>query len=158
VLHHTGDPLGGFRSISRLVKPGGVIVIGLYNRIGRLTTDARRVVFNVFGDGFRFLDAHMRNRNYNEARKRAWFMDQYKHPRESSHSYDEAIEWFESNGFQFLFSIPKIGSGEFSENERLFVAQGKGTRFSRFATQLQMLMSGGVDGALFIMIGRKMVK
>ncbi len=158
VLHHTGDPLGGFRSISRLVKPGGAIVIGLYNRIGRLTTDARRVVFNVFGDGFGFLDAHMRNRDYNAARKRAWFMDQYKHPRESSHSYDEAIEWFESNGFQFLFSIPKIGSGEFSENERLFVAQGKGTRFSRFATQLQMLMSGGVDGALFIMIGRKMVK
>jgi SAM-dependent methyltransferase len=42
VLHHTGDPMGGFRSISRLVKPGGVIVIGLYNTIGRLTTDARR--------------------------------------------------------------------------------------------------------------------
>ncbi len=155
VLHHTGDPLGGFRSIARLVKPGGVIVIGLYNKIGRLTTDARRVLFNVFGDGLRFLDAHMRNNNYNEARKRAWFMDQYKHPRESSHSYDEAIEWFESNGFQFLFSIPKIGSGEFSENERLFVPQGKGTPFGRFATQLQMLMSGGVDGALFIMIGRK---
>jgi SAM-dependent methyltransferase len=73
VLHHTGDPLGGFRSISRLVKPGGVIVIGLYHKIGRLTTDARRVVFNAFGDRFRFLDAHMRNRDYNEARKRAWF-------------------------------------------------------------------------------------
>ncbi len=79
--------------------------------------------------------------------------EKYKHPRESSHSYDEAIEWFESNGFQFLFSIPKIGSGEFSENERLFVAQGKGTRFSRFATQLQMLMSGGVDGGCLTVLG-----
>jgi 2-polyprenyl-3-methyl-5-hydroxy-6-metoxy-1,4-benzoquinol methylase len=35
VLHHTADPLGGFRSISRLVKAGGFIIVGVYNRIGR---------------------------------------------------------------------------------------------------------------------------
>lgn len=155
VLHHTGDPLSGFRSISRLVKPGGYILIGLYNRIGRLTTDLRRVMFRCFGDRLRKLDAHMRNPNYNEARKRSWFLDQYKHPRESTHSYDELIDWFESNGFEFLFSIPKIDSSPFTEHEKLFEPHNKGTKLARLATQLEMLFTGGADGALFIMIGRK---
>jgi SAM-dependent methyltransferase/uncharacterized protein YbaR (Trm112 family) len=155
VLHHTSDPLGGFLSISRLVKPGGCILIGLYNRIGRLTTDLRRMLFRWSGDRLRMLDAHMRNRNYNEARKRAWFMDQYKHPRESKHSYDEVIDWFESNGFEFLFSIPKIDPSPFTEHEKLCEPHGKGTKLARLATQLEMLLTGGVDGALFIMIGRK---
>ena len=155
VLHHTGNPLGGFQSISRLVKPGGCILIGLYNRIGRLTTDLRRMLFRCFGDRLRMLDAHMRNRNYNEARKRAWFMDQYKHPRESKHSFDEVISWFESNHFEFLLSIPKIDSSPFTEHEKLFESHDKGTKLSRLATQFEMLLTGGVDGALFIMIGRK---
>jgi SAM-dependent methyltransferase/uncharacterized protein YbaR (Trm112 family) len=155
VLHHTNDPLGGFRSISRLVRLDGCIVIGLYNRIGRLTTDLRRALFRVSGNRLLMLDAHMRNRNYNAARKRAWFMDQYKHPRESRHSYDEIIGWFESIGFKFLFSIPKIDSSPLSADEKLFEPHGEGTRLDRLACQVKMLLAGGVDGALFVMIGRK---
>jgi SAM-dependent methyltransferase len=158
VLHHTGDPVGAFASISRLVKPGGHIIVGLYNKIGRLTTDFRRHIFNAFGDGWSSLfDGQMRNGVYNPARKRAWFMDQYKHPCESKHSYDEVLAWFESNGFDFLFSIPKIGPAAFGDNEKLFVPHGKGTRTTRLLTELDMLARGGVDGALFIMIGRKQV-
>lgn len=155
VLHHTGDPVRGFLSISRLVKPGGCIIIGLYNKIGRLATDFRRALFRLSGDRLHVLDAHIRNRKYNETRKRAWFMDQYKHPQESKHSYDEVMNWFESNGFEFLFSIPKIDPSPFSEHERLFEPQGKGTQMARFVTQLGMLLSGGVDGGLFMMIGRR---
>jgi SAM-dependent methyltransferase/uncharacterized protein YbaR (Trm112 family) len=156
VLHHTSDPRRGFASISRLVKPGGYILIGLYNKIGRLTTDLKRTLFRISGDRFRKVDAHMRNPNYNEARKRAWFMDQYKHPRESKHTYGEALEWLESNGFEFVFSIPKIDASTFSEDERMFEIHSKGTKLSRALTQLAMLLSGGVDGALFIIIGRKL--
>ncbi len=154
VLHHTNDPLGGFQSLCRLVKPGGLVIIGLYNKIGRLTTDVKRIVFRLSGDRLRFLDSHMRNQNYNRARKRAWFMDQYEHPHESKHSYDEVIGWFESSGFEFLFSIPKI-DGPFSSDEQLFMPHHKGTKFDRLATQLQMLLRGGIDGGLFIMIGRR---
>jgi len=155
VLHHTGDPLGGFRSISRLVKPGGYVIIGLYNKIGRITTDLRRSLFRMSGDRLKFLDAHVRNKKYNEARKRAWFMDQYKNPHESKHSYDEVLQWFESSGFEYLMSVPKIEAGTFAEDERLFTPHDKGTKSLRFLTQFKMLLQGGVDGALFIMIGRK---
>ena len=44
VLHHTSDPFLGFQTISRLVKRGGFLVIGLYNKYSRLTTDFRRLV------------------------------------------------------------------------------------------------------------------
>lgn len=155
VLHHTSDPLRGFLSILQLIKPGGYVVIGLYNRIGRLTTDLRRMLFRFSGDRFRMLDAHMRNRSYNETRKRAWFVDQYKHPHESKHSYDEIIGWFESNGFEFLCSIPKIDSSPFEHHEKLFEPHDKGTRLDRWLAQLGMLLAGGIDGALFIMIGQK---
>lgn len=156
VLHHTSDPRGGYTSIARLVKPGGFISIGLYNSVGRLTTDFKRFLFRISANKLSFLDAHMRNKQYNEDRKRAWFFDQYKHPHESKHSYSEVIEWFEANGFEYVFSIPKIESGPFTEEEKLFDPHDKGTRTTRFLTELEMLLTGGADGALFIMIGRKL--
>jgi SAM-dependent methyltransferase len=155
VLHHTADPLGAFKSIARLVKPGGVIIIGLYNKIGRLTTDFKRFLFRVSADKLSFLDAHMRNKNYNQDRKRAWFFDQYKHPHESKHTYSELLGWFESNGFEYLSSIPKIDPGPFTDEEKLFEPHDKGTKFTRWVTEMEMLLGGGKDGALYIMIGRK---
>ena len=82
-------------------------------------------------------------------------MDQYKHPHESKHSYDEVMEWFDSAGFDFLLSIPKIGSGVFPADEQLFVSHDKGNKMTRLLTQVDMLVRGGVDGALFMMIGRR---
>jgi SAM-dependent methyltransferase len=154
VLHHTNNPLGGFRALARLIKPKGFIIIGLYNRIARLTTDLRRVIFRVSRDRFQFLDSHLRNRRYNKPRKRAWFMDQYKHPHESKHSYDEVLSWFEGNGFRFVFSIPTI-NGSFDAEEQLFAAHDEGTKVARIVTQIEMLLQGGSDGGLFIMIGQK---
>ena len=58
VLHHTSDPLLGFKSIARLVKPGGYILVGLYHRYGRLATDIRRALFRATNDRFMFLDRH----------------------------------------------------------------------------------------------------
>jgi len=155
VLHHTSDPLGGFRSISRLVKPRKFIIIGLYNAIGRLATDFRRLLFRVSGDRLRFVDGHMRNGTYNESRKLAWFMDQYKHPHESKHSYSEVLGWFESNGFDFVFSVPKIDPGPFTAEEQIFVPHDKGTKATRFLTEVGLALRRGDSGGLFMMIGRK---
>jgi 2-polyprenyl-3-methyl-5-hydroxy-6-metoxy-1,4-benzoquinol methylase/uncharacterized protein YbaR (Trm112 family) len=156
VLHHTADPKGAFESIARVLKPGGVIIIGLYNKIGRLPTDMRRFLFRVGGDALSFLDSHMRDRRYNEERKRAWFLDQYKHPHESKHTFSEVIEWFEGNGIEYLSSVPKIEGGTFTDKEKLFEPHPKGTKTSRFFTDLEMLLTGGEDGALFVTIGRKL--
>ena len=66
----------------------------------------------------------MRNKNYTEARKRAWFMDQYKHPHESKHSYEEVLRtWFDANGFEFLSGGAQPDLGAFTPEEKLFEAQ-----------------------------------
>src|SRR5271166_1846097 len=107
VLHHTSDPFLGFQTISKLVKRGGAIVIGLYNKYSRLTTDFARLVFRVSGDRFQFLDPRLRDRNADKIRRHTWFMDRFKNPHESKHTIAEVQNWFEVSGFDFLNSIPK---------------------------------------------------
>ena len=154
VLHHTHDTRKAFERVSRLVKPGGCIVVGLYNHIGRLRTDFRRVLVKVFGERVLFLDPHLRSEMSPEKR-RAWIRDQYHHPQERKHSISEVIEWFDAAGFSFVSSIPKI-VGTFAGNERLFESRSRGTSFDRYAAEIGMLFSHfGGEGGLFICIGRR---
>jgi SAM-dependent methyltransferase len=154
VLHHTGDAAAAFRSIQSLVKPGGHIIIGLYNWLGRLPTLWLRTLVRRFGDAAALLDSRMR-RETDLGRRKAWFMDQYRHPHETKHSIDEVMNWFDSAGFDFVSCIPTIGDSEFRADAKLFEPQPKGNYLDRLSTELEMLLSGGVDGGLYIMIGRK---
>src|SRR5712691_3373274 len=157
VLHHTADPEGGFRAILAKLKPGGYIVIGLYNWLGRLPTLWRRRLIEIFGDRMATLDHRLRGDRLNTGRWEAWFRDQYRHPHESKHSMDEVLGWFKRNRVEFLCSIPSIGDVEFDENEPIFAAHPSGTGLDRLSTEIEMLLSGGTDGGLYIMIGRKLM-
>ena len=44
VLHHTPDPRASFARLVRLVRPGGTIVLGVYNAFARVPLRLRRVV------------------------------------------------------------------------------------------------------------------
>jgi hypothetical protein len=68
---------------------------------------------------------------------------------------DEALAWFARHGIHFLCGIPHPDGSAFTTDEKLFVARSPGSRATRLATQLGMLLAGGADGGLFIMIGRK---
>lgn len=156
VLHHTSEPLLGFQSIGSLVRQGGLVVIGLYNTAGRLPTDVKRLIFRITGDRFLWLDSRLRDKDLNELRRRAWFTDQYRHPHESKHSFGEVMRWFDSTGFQFVNSAPKaVASSSFTRDEQLFAKNPKGSRLDHFIVQTRMLLKGGKEGGLFIMIGRK---
>jgi SAM-dependent methyltransferase len=157
VLHHTADPEGGFRAILAKLKPGGYIIIGLYNWLGRLPTLWRRRLIEVFGDRMAVFDHRLRGDRLNTGRWAAWFRDQYRHPHESKHSMDEVLEWFKRNRVEFLSSIPSIGDTEFDENESIFTTHRAGTRLDRLSTEIEMLLSGGPDGGLYVMIGRKLM-
>ncbi len=155
VLHHTSDPYGAFTSISRLVRPKGFIAVGLYNSLARIPTDARRLLFNLMGDRLAFLDRRLRTPGLNAARRRAWFLDQYKNPHESKHTFCEVLRWFDSAGFEFVSSIPRTDGAAVTSAHRLFEPHPRGTTLDRLAVQLRMLLGGGQDGGLFVMIGRK---
>jgi len=155
VLHHTSDPFLGFQTIAKLVKPGGVILIGLYNKYSRLVTDFVRLALRISGDRLQFLDPRLRDKNADKIRRHTWFMDRFKNPHESKHSIAEVQNWFEDSGFDFLNSIPKATGEAFSQAEKLFEPHPKGSKFQQFAVQSRELLKGGRDGGLFVMIGRR---
>jgi hypothetical protein len=112
-------------------------------------------LIEIFGDRMATLDHRLRGDRLNTGRW-AWFRDQYRHPHESKHSMDEVLGWFKRHRVEFLSSIPSIGDVEFDENEPIFAAHQCGTRLDRLSTEIEMLLSGGADGGLYIMIGQKL--
>jgi SAM-dependent methyltransferase len=156
VLHHTSAPYRGFRSLARLVKQGGFILVGLYNAWGRLPTDFRRRLFRLSGDRLLCLDPRLRGATLGEGRRRTWFQDQYRNPHESKHTRGEVLGWFDTCGFEFIHGIPKTRAfASFSENERLFEPDPTGGILDHFLVQIGMLIAGGGEGGLFVMIGQK---
>jgi SAM-dependent methyltransferase len=149
VLHHTSDPFLGFRTIARLVKPGGWIIIGLYNTYGRL-------IFRLTRDRFTNLDPRLRRTKISAVRKKTWFFDQYKNPHESKHTIGEVQGWFEECGFDFLNGLPHVEAfSPFKSDESLFDQRPKGSRLDHAIVQLQWLLTGGAEGGFFTMIGRR---
>ena len=113
VLHHTADPAASFAAAARLVRPGGVLLVGLYNLFARVPHRARRLLARLTGDRSLPLDPVLRERNAEPARREAWLRDQYLHPVEQSHTVAELRHWFQSNGFEWLRAFPsaQLGGG-----------------------------------------------
>jgi hypothetical protein len=65
------------------------------------------------------------------------------------------LRWFDNGGFEFVSSIPRTDGAEIGSAHRLFEPHPRGTALDRLAVQIRMLLSGGQDGGLFVMIGRK---
>jgi hypothetical protein len=65
------------------------------------------------------------------------------------------LAWFDAAGFDFTTCIPTIGDQEFSEDVQLFEPRPAGRYVDRLSTELEMLLTGGADGGLYVMIGRK---
>jgi SAM-dependent methyltransferase len=155
VLHHTSDPFLAFRSIAQLVKPGGFILIGLYHRYGRLITDARRVLFRLTGNRWKSVDPNLRM-DSSEAKKEAWFADQYRHPHESKHTIGEALGWLSAVGFEFVKSLPLSKPFRpLAVDEPLFRAEPPGNALERLIVELGMIAQGSREGGFFVVIGRR---
>ena len=160
VLHHTKNPYDGFVKLVKNLKKNGIILVGLYNRFGRIRTIFRKYFYKMLGKKFIFLfDPYLRKlkkeSNKNLEKINAWISDQYEHPIESLHTYKECIEWFDKNNIEFINSIPNLDD-DLSEDFDLFVKKVKPNIISRFFLQFMMPFSSyGSEGGLFIMIGRK---
>jgi len=157
VLHHTADPYGGFKELVPLVKPGGYIIIGLYNTYGRLFTDLRRHVFRLTRGNAKWVDPILRRSGLSEGKRKAWFADQYCHPHESKHTFGEVLEWFDENDIDFVRGVPAMRTEDDGlGGECLFEPQPAGTPFDHFLVQaIEIFAAGQKEGGFFIMIGRK---
>tara|TARA_B100000989_G_C19533140_1_gene471592 strand:- start:17308 stop:18204 length:897 start_codon:yes stop_codon:yes gene_type:complete len=154
VLHHTNNPYEGFQNIQNFVKKDGYIIVGLYNKIFRVKTVIRQFLFKFFGKKIVMkLDPHLRKIKYESEKIDAWINDQYEHPIESMHTFDEVLNWFDLNDFEFINSIPSIDN--FNAN-KIFKKSNKRDKFSRIMTQFFSIFSPlSNEGGLFIIVGKK---
>ena len=155
VLHHTKDPYKAFRVLIKSLKNEGYVLIGLYNKFGRIRTVFRRYMFKIFGSKYLdIFDPTLRNLKNNEEERKAWIRDQYIHPIESLHTIDNVLKWFNKNDIEFINSIPSSNFED--DDDNLFSKKSKGDLYSRVTNQLSMIFNNlGSDGGLFIVIGKK---
>ena len=153
VVHHTPDPRAAFARVSRLARPGGVIVLGVYNRFARLPSRVRRTVARL--TRFRSIpfDPVLRERAVEPARRNAWVRDQYQHPEEHCHSVKEVQCWFAENGVSFLRTFPSAVFGE--EPDDLFAPAADNWTVENWLAQLSWIRTLGHEGGLFFTIGRR---
>jgi SAM-dependent methyltransferase len=153
VLHHTPDPRAAFGSVAHLARPGGIIVVGLYNRFARLPTRLRRVISRVSPSGVMRFDAVLRERRTHPGRYAAWLRDQYHHPEEHRHTVAEVQRWFAGNGIEYLRTYPSVLLDD--EPEDLFAPAADDWCVEGWLAQLGWIWTLGREGGLFMTIGRK---
>lgn len=152
VLHHTFDAKRAFAHIARKVKPGGIVMVGLYNSYARVPTYLRSKVIGLTGGK---IDYVVRNRIQDERKAEIWIKDQYYNPHETWHSIGEVMGWFKENNLDYINTSPAILGTDAEETDGLFDQTSPGTGYQRALTQMAWLGTIAREGALFDVIGKK---
>jgi 2-polyprenyl-3-methyl-5-hydroxy-6-metoxy-1,4-benzoquinol methylase len=155
VVHHTADPRASFARVAALAKPGGIVVIGVYNRLARMPTHLRRIAARI--SRFRVVpfDPVLRDRESDTARREAWFRDQYQHPEEHSHTIAEVQQWFSENQIEYLRTYPSALLEDDDECDSLFTPAADNWRAEGWLAQIGWIRTLGREGGLFFTIGRR---
>jgi SAM-dependent methyltransferase len=163
VLHHTSDPYRGFCNLVRITKPGGRLVVGLYNRYGRLMLLVRRRVVALLsrvdpGAKDRAIRKQLVTHDTDEAKRHTWYADQYEHPHESTHTVAEVLDWFGKNGVRYVSSFPKVELFD-PGSKRIFrprsVASWRNGAAAHLMVQLSWVLTQNAGGGYFVLVGQK---
>jgi SAM-dependent methyltransferase len=153
VVHHTPDPRASFARLSRLARPGGMIVLGLYNAFARIPLRLRRVVARLSGYRIFPFDPVMVDRQHEVERREAWLRDQYRHPEEHRHTLAEVQRWFAENGVEYVRAYPSAVLG--AEPNDLFARAEDNWRLEGWLAQIGWIRVLGHEGGLFVTVGRR---
>jgi len=112
VLHHTGDPFRGFKHLVRVTKPGGIVIISLYNTYSRRILRSKQTICKwlgsdnidkrvewgekLFGGTLRKLD-----KRYHGLNTKQIAYDIFGFPHESLHSAVEILSWFDKTKVEY---------------------------------------------------------
>ena len=139
------------------LKKNGYILLGLYNKIGRFRTKFRKYIYKFFGKKtvIKF-DPILRSiPKESQDKINAWIKDQYTHPVEYTHTFDEILRWFKMNNIEFINSIPECSLFQ-NIQKGFFEKHSTSTFIERILQQFFMIFSRfGSEGGIFIFIGKK---
>ena len=153
VLHHTRDPRQSFARAAQLARPGGWIVVGLYNAFARIPVRLRRLFARLTAYRAIPFDPVLRERTNEEARRLAWLRDQYHHPEEHRHTLAEVQSWFRANNVEYVRAYPSALIGEDSYD--LFAFASDNWRPEGWLAQLSWIRTLAHEGGLFVTVGRR---
>jgi SAM-dependent methyltransferase len=153
VLHHTPDPRASFARIAKLARPGGMIVVGLYNAFARMPLRVRRLIARLSGYRWIPFDPVLRDRRNEPERREAWLRDQYRHPEEHRHTLAEVQGWFVENDVEYMRSYPSALFGE--DREPLLARAADNWQFEGWLAQLGWIRTLGREGGLFVTVGQR---
>src|SRR5207237_3243488 len=138
---------------ARRARPGGMIVVGLYNAYARLSHRLRRAVARL--TGFRWIpcDPVLRERRGEPKRREAWLRDQYQHVEEHRHTLREVQGWFRENSVEYVRAYPStlLASEPLREAE-LFEPAEDDWAFENVVSQLSWAGSLAHEGGLFAVV------
>lgn len=112
VLHHTGAPYRGFENLVRATKPGGIVIVSLYNSYSRRVLRMKQTACKWLGGDdidkrvewaeklFRGTLRKM-DRRYHEVMTKQVAYDIFGFPHESLHSAGEVLRWFDQTGVTY---------------------------------------------------------
>lgn len=112
VLHHTGDPFSGFQHLVRVTKPGGVVVVSLYNTYSRRVLRMKQTLCKWLGGdnidkrvewGEKLFRGTLRklDKRYHGQNTKAIAYDIFGFPHESLHSAAEVLGWFDRTNVEY---------------------------------------------------------
>ncbi len=153
VLHHTPSPRASFARLAALARPGGTIVLGVYNAFARIPLRLRRAVARVSRYRVIPFDPVLRERHREPGRREVWLRDQYRHPEEHRHTVSEVQEWFRENDVDYVRAYPSAVLGE--EPGQLLAAASDNWCVETWLAQLGWMWTLGHEGGLFFMVGRR---
>jgi 2-polyprenyl-3-methyl-5-hydroxy-6-metoxy-1,4-benzoquinol methylase len=123
VLHHTPDPFGGLRELTRVLRPGGKILISLYTSSGFLLREARRQVAKAIGRKdlrrrvlwgsrlFPFTARRLIKGERNDSQSALY--DYFGIPHETLHSIGQVLGWFDRLGLEYTGTFPPARIGDY---------------------------------------------
>jgi hypothetical protein len=165
-LHHTPDPRASFTALARLARPGGMLVVGVYNAFARVPHRVRRLIARATDMRVIPFDPVLRDRRADPARREAWLRDQYLHPEEHRHTLGEVQRWFRANAVDYVRTFPSalLGGDAAGAGDDELGGGGATSLFDAAAddwwpegilAQLAWMRTLGPEGGLFVVIGRR---
>jgi SAM-dependent methyltransferase len=112
VLHHTGDPFRGFEHLVRVTRPGGVIIVSLYNAYSRRVLRMKQTLCRLLGGddidkrvawGERLFGRTLRklDQRYHGLNTKQIAYDIFGFPHESLHTANEVLGWFDRTNVRY---------------------------------------------------------
>jgi SAM-dependent methyltransferase len=116
VLHHTPAPFDGLTELCRVLRPGGKVLVSLYNSFGFFPRELRRQAARLLGGDdldhrivwgrrlFPFTARKLVKGDRNDTQSALY--DYFAIPHETLHSLGVVLTWFDQLGIEYIGSFP----------------------------------------------------